>query len=92
MATISISLSSQITTQIDYEVEKIGFATRSEFIRDILRRYFSKQLEFEIFEPQSLQQVKLDLAKSGKYNQKFIESIISGLKQSSIYGRKTTQK
>lgn len=83
MSTITISLPSLIARQVDEELQIKGFATRSEFIRDLLRRYFVHELKFETFEPQPLEEVKLELAKTGKYNQKFIESVIKGLAKSS---------
>lgn len=86
MSTITISLPEQIAKRIDAEADREGFSTRSEFIRSLLRRYFSKNYKFEVFKPQPIEQVKLELAKSGKYSQEFIESVTSGLAKSSIYG------
>ena len=85
MSTITISLPNFTARQLDEEIQIKGFATRSEFIRDLLRRYFTQELKFETFEPQPLDKVKLELAKTGKYNQKFIESVVKGLAKSSIY-------
>ena len=88
MATLTISLPKQIATKIDSETEKLGFSTRSEFIRSILRQYFSEgELKFEPFETLTLAQIKLELAKTGKYSQDFIESVTKGLAKSSRYGR-----
>ncbi|OGD91033.1 hypothetical protein A3D07_04285 [Candidatus Curtissbacteria bacterium RIFCSPHIGHO2_02_FULL_42_15] len=88
MATLTISLPKQIATKIDSETEKLGFSTRSEFIRSILRQYFSEgELKFEPYETRPLAQIKLELAKTGKYSQDFIESVTKGLAKSSRYGR-----
>ena len=88
MSTLTISLPKQIATRIDSEVEKLGFSTRSEFIRNILRQYFSEdELKFEAFDARPLDEVKLELAKTGKYSQDFIESVTKGLAKSSRYGR-----
>ncbi len=88
MATLTISLPKQIATKIDLEVTKLGFATRSEFIRNILRQYFSQEeLKLETFENRPLDEVKLELAKTGKYSQAFIQSVTQGLAKSSRYGR-----
>lgn len=88
MSTITISLPSQIAKKIDLEANKQGFATRSEFIRSLLRKYFNGMKdEFEVLDPKSIKQIKLDLAKTGKYNQKFIESVTEGLAKSSLYDR-----
>ncbi len=85
MSTITISLPSQITKRVDEEAKKEGFATRSEFIRSLLRKYFAQELEFESFEKTSLSKVRMELAKTGKYSEKFIESVIGGLAKSSQY-------
>ena len=88
MATLTISLPKQIATKIDSETKKLGFSTRSEFIRNILRQYFSEgELKFEPFETRPIEQIKLELAKTGKYTQDFIESVTKGLAKSSRYGR-----
>ena len=88
MATLTISLPKQIATKIDSETEKLGFSTRSEFIRNILRQYFSEaELKFEPYETRPIEQIKLELAKTGKYSQDFIQSVTKGLAKSSRYGR-----
>jgi len=85
MTTFSISLPSKIASQVDSETQKQGFATRSEFMRTLLRRYFTKELPFETFTPKPISEIRLELAQTGKYSQEFIESVIKGLSQSSIY-------
>ncbi|MFH1230059.1 MAG: ribbon-helix-helix domain-containing protein [Planctomycetota bacterium] len=87
MTTFSISLPNQIANQVDSETQKQGFATRSEFIRTLLRRYFTQELPFVPFTPRPLNEIKLELAQTGKYSQEFIESVIKGLSQSSPYAR-----
>lgn len=85
MSTITISLPSQITKRVDDEAKKQGFATRSEFIRTLLRGYFTQELKLETFEKTSLNEVKMELARTGKYSEKFIESVVGGLAKSSQY-------
>ena len=88
MATLTISLPRQIATKIDSEAEKLGFSTRSEFIRNILRQYFLEdEIKFEQFKTRPLEEIKLELARTGKYSQDFIESVTRGLAKSSRYGR-----
>ena len=87
MTTMTISLPTTIAKKISDETFKKGFATRSEFIRSILRSYFSKELSLESFTPRPLEKIKLDLEKTGKYNQEFIDNVIEGLKKSSVYDR-----
>ena len=86
MATFTVSLPNQIAKKVDLEAQKKGFATRSEFIRALLRNYFAEEkLEFGVFEPKPIEQIRFELAQTGKYNQEFIESVVSGLKKSSFY-------
>jgi hypothetical protein len=88
MTTITISLPAQIARRIDTEAKSGGFATRSEFIRSLLRKYFAKeQLEFKPFGPRPLEEIRTKLAQTGKYNQQFIDSVIKGLSSSSFYER-----
>ena len=92
MSTVTISLPAQITKRVDSEAKKQGFATRSEFIRSLLRRYFSaRDLTFEPFIPRPVEEIEQGLRNSGKYNEKFIKSLVRGLKDnSSFYENKTT--
>lgn len=88
MTTLTISLPKQIASKIDMEARRRGFATRSEFIRSLLRIYFTEEeLQFEVFKKKSIDEIKLELARTGKYNQEFIESIAKGLAKSSAYDR-----
>ena len=85
MSTVTISLPAQITKRVDSEAKRQGFATRSEFIRSLLRRYFTQELEFEVFDKIPLNQAKMELARTGKYSEGFIESVVGGLAKSSQY-------
>lgn len=88
MATFTVSLPNQIAKKVDSEAQKQGFATRSEFIRTLLRNYFAEEkLEFGEFEVMPIEQIRFELARTGKYNQEFIESVVGGLKKSSLYDR-----
>ena len=88
MATVTISLPDQIAKKVDTETKNQGFSTRSEFVRSLIRKYFaSEELKFEVFDPLPVNEIKLELAKTGKYNQEFIESVIKGLSKSSKYVR-----
>ena len=85
MATFSISIPNQIAKEIDSETKRLGFATRSEFLRDLVRKHLFESKESVIFKPVDLNKVKLELARTKKYNQKFIESVVNGLSKSSLY-------
>ena len=87
MATVTISLPNQIAKRVDIEAKTQGFATRSEFIRTLLRRYFSDEVQFEVFNPRPIDEIKLELAKTGKYSESFIKSVTKGLSKSSMYAR-----
>lgn len=84
MATLSISLPAQFITQINAEVKNQG-ATRSEFFRGLLRKYFTKQIEFKPFVKMPLEQIEDGLRETGKYNEKFIKSVVRGISKSSMY-------
>ena len=88
MATLTISLPNQIAKRVDVEAKNQGFATRSEFIRSLLRRYFAgNEVLFETFTPRPIEEIKLELAKTGKYSQECIESVTKGLAKASTYAR-----
>ncbi|OGY10257.1 MAG: hypothetical protein A3H88_00030 [Candidatus Blackburnbacteria bacterium RIFCSPLOWO2_02_FULL_44_9] len=96
MSTITISLPSQIAKRVDSEAKKQGFATRSEFIRSLLRRYFTGKanegLVFHEFQAEPLSEIRTAFERTGKYNKKFIDSLISGLSESSTYANKTLKR
>lgn len=83
---MTISLPIQTARLVDTEAKKLGMISRSEFIRNVLRGYFSG-MQFEVFTPRPLGDVKSELINSKRYNQKFINSVVSGLVKSSLYVR-----
>jgi len=87
MTTMTISLPDPIARQVDGETRTKGFATRSEFFRALLRRYFTNEIAFEPFRPRPLAEIRKDLEKTGKYNKKFISSVMEGLSGSSWYAK-----
>lgn len=84
MATLSISLPAQFVAKIDTEAKSQG-ATRSELFRAILRKYFSNHVKFKPFVKIPLNDIDSELRKSGKYNDKFIKSVVKGFSRSSLY-------
>lgn len=91
MTTVTISLPDTIARQVDRETSQKGFATRSEFIRSLIRRYFlGEELILEPFEQRPLEEIEKGLRGTGKYNERFIQSLIKGLKDSSFYEGKTS--
>ena len=94
MTTVTISLPDQIAEKVDLEARKQGFATRSEFVRSLLRKHFTdrEELKFEPFSPKPLEEVEKEIRATGKYNEKFIKSVIRGLREnSSFYADKTSK-
>lgn len=94
MTTFTISLPDQIAKRVDLEAKKQGFATRSEFVRSLLRKHFidREELKFEPFTPIPLEEVEKEIRTTGKYNEKFIKSVIKGLREnSSFYANKTSK-
>lgn len=96
MATVTISLPDQIAKKVDAEAKNQGFATRSEFIRSLLRKYFveesSEELAFQEFQPKPLEEIRAKFEKTGKYKKEFIDDLINGLAASSLYANKTSKK
>ncbi len=88
MTTVTISLPDQVAKQVDEAVDFQGFATRSEFIRNLIRKYFFPENRLEEYQVKSLNVVKKDLKSSGKYKKEFIDSVVKGLEKSSAYASK----
>lgn len=85
MATINISLPDTLSHKIDLLREHMGYATRSELIRELLRERLAQEDGFQVFEKPSLESIKKDLKSTSKYNDRFVKSVINGLKKSSLY-------
>lgn len=85
MTTINISLPTKLARLVDVEAEKAGFASRSELVRDLLRRHLLRRGDFEVFKKRAPSEIQLELARTGKYSQAFIESVTKGLRRSSLY-------
>ena len=83
MTTITISMPDAMAQRIDVAAIKEGFATRSEYIRNLLRLHFGKKDELVVFKKQPLEEIERKLESSGKYNKKFIKGVIDGLSKSS---------
>ncbi|EKD90766.1 MAG: hypothetical protein ACD_30C00092G0034 [uncultured bacterium] len=95
MTTVTISLPDEVAKRVDVEAKKKGFATRSEFVRSLLREHFTEEeeeLELVPFVKRPLEEIRASLEATGKYNKKFIDSVIKGLKEnSSVYADKTSK-
>ncbi len=86
MSTVTISLPPNMAKKIDIKAREQGYATRSEFVRSILRQHLAEEeLKLEEFEPVPLAQLRADLAQTGKYSEQFIERVIEGFERSPLY-------
>ena len=85
MTTITISMPDAMAKTIDLASLKEGYATRSEYIRNLLRLHLTKNDELAVFKKQSLDAVATKLEGSGKYTRKFIKGVIDGLSKSSVH-------
>lgn len=91
MRTINISLPDNLAQQLDAAAAGRGFASRSEFLRDLLRKFFDGKSEDNfplpviVYKKKPLGEVRREMEVTGKYNKKFIDSVIRGLARSSVY-------
>ncbi|MFC1790456.1 ribbon-helix-helix domain-containing protein [Patescibacteria group bacterium] len=92
MQTINISLPQKLSSQVEEIIKREGYASKSEFFRNLIRLYLSlttsspKPLRLSPYKKQPLEKVKKSLEKSNRnYSQAFINSVIKGLGESSIY-------
>ena len=95
MRTINISLPENLAQTVFEEVNKCGFASVSEYIRSLIRNHVIKgetELKFEVFEKKPLKELRRDFERTGLYNKKFIDSLMKGFAQSSLYAIKTPKR
>jgi len=95
MDTINISLPKQLTQQVDLLIKTGGFASRSEFFRNLLRNHLSNNPNRQItdntndlftpFQARPLDEIRKGLESTNKYSKTFIDSVISGLSKSGEY-------
>lgn len=89
--TVNISLPKQLADQIDQEVARGQYISRSEFFRTLVRFYttLTKKrtvpIEFFEFKKRPRKEIKEGLLATGKYSKKFVEEIVAGLKRESLY-------
>jgi Arc/MetJ-type ribon-helix-helix transcriptional regulator len=97
MRTINISLPESLAQLVSQEVRRGGFASVSEYIRNLIRRQLVEKESSElplpliVYKKRPLEEVRKDLEATGKYNKKFIDSLIRGLARSSVYAGKKAQ-
>lgn len=89
-AVINVRIDPKIKRQAQKTATEIGVSL-SDVINASLREFVRKKTvtfrsqEFDVFVRRPLEEIKVDLARTGKYSESFIKSVISGLKKSSVY-------
>lgn len=86
MKTVNISLPDELIETLEQKRQQAGFDSRAKFIQEILKRELKQdQVAFMPFIKQPIEKIALELTLTGKYSEKFIKSLLSGLKKSSMY-------
>lgn len=97
MRTINISLPDKLAQELDAVAAVRGFASRSEFLRNLLRKYLEGETDAKfplpiiVYKKKPLAKIRQEMEASGKYNKKFIDSVVSGLARSSVYEGKAAK-
>ncbi len=90
--TFNVSLPKQLTERVDRLIQQDGYSSRSELVRSALRLFLKlsqkkQPVEFTAFKPQPLSEIRNQLERTGLYSNEFIDSVISGLAESSLYAK-----
>ena len=97
MRTINISLPDKLAQELDAAAAVRGFASRSEFLRSLVRKFLEGEVEPKfplpiiVYKKKPLDKVRREMEATGKYNKKFIDSVVAGLSRSSVYASKATK-
>lgn len=93
MQTVNISLPESLASKVDAIIRSEGYASRSEFIRGLIRFYLLSQKKEEVvllpFTKVPLKALEKEMKASGRYSGKFIRSVVRGLSKSSVYAKNT---
>ena len=90
MKTVNISLTQEQYRRVNSLTKKMGFASRSEFFRTLLRN--SNNLVFEQPPVKDVKKIVSAFKASGQYNEKFLLSLERGLKESRYFSYKWDMK
>ncbi|MFH1712644.1 MAG: ribbon-helix-helix domain-containing protein [Candidatus Jacksonbacteria bacterium] len=90
MQTLNISVTKNQFNLVNQLMAEWGFANRSEFFRALLRalvkpEIFSTPIHFQAPPIRSAGKVMDGFRKTGKYNQKFLDSLEKGLTKSAYF-------
>lgn len=89
MRTINFSVPESLSNKIDELLEREDYASRSELLRTALRIFLILEEKSDVpllssFVRRPLEEIKQGLASAG-YKPEFIESVVEGLRKSSVY-------
>jgi len=93
MTTVNISLTNDQLIWINKKATDLGFANRSEFMRNILR-FLAKRddllvdaSDYPFVGPKNKSRAKIvnEFTKTGKYSQKFLDDLKEGLARSNYF-------
>lgn len=95
MSTVNISLPNDHITFVNHLVREHGFANRSELFRSLLRlvkkqpEILSTASTYPFVSPTTRSRSKIisQLKKTGKYSEKFLDEVATGLKDSSYFDK-----
>lgn len=93
MNTVNISLTSAQVKLVDSLTDKLGFASRSEFFRALLRRIIAEPVlkkeiqSWPFVSPpiKSSKEIVTAFKKTGKYSEAFLKDLTEGLQNSSYF-------
>ncbi len=95
MTTVNISLTSDQLTWINKKAEDLGFANRSEFVRNVLR-FLAKRddlladvSDYPFVSPKTRSKTKVvkEFANTGKYSKEFLKDLEEGLSRSNYFDK-----
>lgn len=92
MQTLNISVTKEQAKAVDRLIKEQGFANRSEFFRTLVRSVQRQSIPLDdfVFEeppPRDAASVINDFRASGRYSEKFLKSLESGLRKSSYFSK-----
>ena len=90
---LQVPINKNLRDQAVLNAEKMGFSSLQEMVRLFINKIaagemevkFQPVIQLEEFQTIPLDQLKKNLAQTGKYSEKFIDSVIKGFEKSSIY-------
>lgn len=85
---IKVSLSTKLNELLRLKADTLGVPTTQLVKHLIIKEVEDKYFELEEFETIPLEQLKTELTATGKYSDKFINSLIKGFEKSPLYEKR----